>query len=115
MRTRLVLAAGALTVVAASTVPALAAPGDNGNGVGGCIDQLYGNATNPRPSGHGTLPSQSPGPSLNNPTDPSNPIPGGPTVGDINQAIHDSDAAAAAGIHSTSQLCRIDPTVFDTP
>ncbi|MBI4275688.1 MAG: hypothetical protein HY659_13425, partial [Rhizobiales bacterium] len=41
---------------------AQAAPGDNGNGVGGCIDFLYGNATNPRPSGNGVLPSQSPGP-----------------------------------------------------
>jgi hypothetical protein len=42
--------------------PAFAAPGAHGNGVGGCVDNLYGNATNPRPSGHGTLPSLSPGP-----------------------------------------------------
>jgi len=41
---------------------AQAAPGDNGNGQGGCIDNFYGNATNPRPSGNGVLPSQSPGP-----------------------------------------------------
>ena len=69
--------------VAAGTVlamgvagPAVAAPGDHGQGVGGCIDQLYGNATNPRPSGHGVLPSQSPGPWVNNPTDPDNPTRG---------------------------------------
>lgn len=37
---------------------------------------FYGNAANPRPSEHGTLPSQSPGPSLNNPNDPDNPLPG---------------------------------------
>lgn len=37
---------------------------------------FYGNAANPRPNGHGTLPSQSPGPFLNNPTDPDNPIRG---------------------------------------
>jgi hypothetical protein len=37
---------------------------------------FYGNAANPRPSGHGTLPSQSPGPSVNNPNDPDNPTPG---------------------------------------
>jgi hypothetical protein len=37
---------------------------------------FYGNAANPTESGHGTLPSQSPGPSLNNPNDPDNPLPG---------------------------------------
>jgi len=70
MNTMLKLAAvtaGAVLAVGLAT-PAYAAPGDNGNGVGGCIDQLYGNATNARPSGHGVLPSQSPGPWLN--TDP---------------------------------------------
>jgi hypothetical protein len=36
---------------------------------------FYGNAANPRSSGHGTLPSQSPGPSVNNPADPDNPLP----------------------------------------
>ena len=48
-----------------------AAPGDNGNGVGGCVDNLHGNASNPRPSGHGVLPSQSPGPFVN--TGPNEP------------------------------------------
>jgi hypothetical protein len=44
---------------------ALASPGDNGSGNGGCIDNLYGNATNARPSGNGVIPSQSPGPFVN--------------------------------------------------
>src|SRR5687767_14465701 len=37
---------------------------------------FYGNAANPRESGHGTLPSQSPGPFVNNPSDPDNPTRG---------------------------------------
>lgn len=57
-----VAAAVALTL---PTGAAVAAPGDHGQGVGGCIDVLYGNATNERESGHGVLPSQSPGPWLN--------------------------------------------------
>jgi hypothetical protein len=68
--------AGAAVLAMGVAAPANAAPGDNGNGVGGCIDQLYGNATNPRPSGHGVLPSQSPGPWVNNPSDPDNPTRG---------------------------------------
>lgn len=79
-----VVATGALLTVGL-TVPANAAPGAHGNGVGGCIDQLYGNATNPRPDGHGVLPSQSPGPWLNNPTDPANPT-WGPSMGALIQA-----------------------------
>lgn len=78
------VAAGAVLALGVAT-PANAAPGDNGNGVGGCIDQLYGNATNPRPSGHGVLPSQSPGPWVNNPTDPDNPT-WGPSLGSLIQA-----------------------------
>lgn len=66
------VAAGALLALGVAS-PANAAPGDHGKGVGGCIDQLHGNATNPRPSGHGVLPSQSPGPWVNNPIDPDNP------------------------------------------
>jgi hypothetical protein len=73
-RAAAVTAAALLTLGTAGT--AVAAPGDHGKGVGGCIDQLYGNATNPRPSGHGVLPSQSPGPWVNNPTDPDNPTRG---------------------------------------
>ncbi len=68
-----VAAAVALTLPSGAAV---AAPGDNGKGAAGCIDQLYGNATNPRESGHGVLPSQSPGPWANNPDDPDNPTMG---------------------------------------
>ena len=51
-----------------------AAPGDNGNGRGGCISgEFYGNTSNPRPSGNGVLPSQSPGPFLNIPPAPNDP------------------------------------------
>ena len=57
-----VAAAVALTIPSGAAV---AAPGDHGQGTGGCIDELYGNATNERESGHGVLPSQSPGPWLN--------------------------------------------------
>ena len=77
------VAAGAVLALGVA-VPANAAPGDRGKGVGGCIDQLYGNATNPRPSGHGVLPSQSPGPWVNNPTAPDNPTPG-PSLGSLIQ------------------------------
>src|SRR5436305_2786330 len=68
-----------------------AAPGDNGKGVGGCIDSLYGNATNPRPSGNGVLPSQSPGPFVNTGFNepPRNDRTRGPSVGDVMQAGHD--------------------------
>lgn len=76
-----VVTAGAVLAIGLAT-PASAAPGDHGNGVGGCIDQLYGNATNARSSGHGVLPSQSPGPWLNNATDPDNPT-WGPTLGSL--------------------------------
>jgi hypothetical protein len=95
-RIRVFVAAAAIGTVALSGSAAFAAPGDNGNGVGGCISgNLYGNTSNPRPSGHGTLPSQSPGPSLNNPADPDNPIKGGPTVGDVHQGAHDLFGAPA--------------------
>src|SRR5688572_13751158 len=80
------LSAGSLVLSAlCGGLLAEAAPGDNGSGNGGCIDNFYGNATNPRPSGNGVLPSQSPGPWVNNPTDPENPTEG-PSVGDVMQA-----------------------------
>ncbi|HEU5043874.1 MAG TPA: hypothetical protein VFT75_07060 [Nocardioidaceae bacterium] len=82
--TKLAAAAAGALLAAGVAAPAMAAPGDHGNGVGGCIDQLYGNATNPRPSGHGVLPSQSPGPWVNNPDDPANPT-WGPTLGSLIQ------------------------------
>ena len=81
MKVRFTLAAAAALVAASIATPAAAAPGDSGSGNGGCVDNFYGNATNPRPSGHGVLPSQSPGPWVNNPADPDNPFPG-PSVGD---------------------------------
>jgi|SRR5215213_3329747 len=72
---------------------AFAAPGDNGQGQGGCIDNFYGNATNPRPSGNGVLPSQSPGPFVNVPAAPNEPPRNdrtrGPSVGDVMQVTHD--------------------------
>jgi hypothetical protein len=70
------VAAGTVLLALGMAGTAAAAPGDHGKGVGGCVDQLYGNATNERPSGHGVLPSQSPGPWVNNPEDPENPTKG---------------------------------------
>jgi hypothetical protein len=78
----------ACLAVPAFSGTAFAAPGANGNGVGGCIDNLYGNATNARPSGNGVLPSQSPGPWVNNDGF-------GLTVGDVHQAAHDIYGAPA--------------------
>jgi hypothetical protein len=68
---------------------AVAAPGDSGEGVGGCIDSLYGNATNPRPDGNGVLPSQSPGPWVNTGANepPRNDRERGPSVGDVNALL----------------------------
>jgi len=67
---------------------AQAAPGDNGKGQGGCIDNLYGNATNARPSGNGVVPSQSPGPFVNTGVNepPRNDRTRGISVGDVMQA-----------------------------
>ena len=71
---------------------AQAAPGDHGNGVGGCTaGNFYGNTTNPRPGGNGVLPSQSPGPFVN--TGPNEPPRNdrvrGASVGDVQQGAHD--------------------------
>ena len=85
------LGVAAIVALTISSGAAVAAPGDHGKGVGGCIDQLYGNATNERESGHGVLPSQSPGPWVNNPTDPDNP-----TMGrSLGSYIHEYRFAAA--------------------
>ena len=88
----------------ALTTVAQAAPGDNGNGVGGCIDSLYGNATNPRPSGNGVLPSQSPGPFVNTGFNepPRNDRTRGPSVGDVMQAGH---AAGLNGKETQAIIC----------
>ena len=87
---RLVGTAFAVAALALAGV-AQAAPGDNGNGIGGCIDSLYGNATNPRPSGNGVLPSQSPGPFVNTGFNepPRNDRVRGLSVGDVNGALRD--------------------------
>lgn len=81
--------AGAALILGALALAgvAQAAPGDNGNGVGGCVDNLYGNATNPRPSGNGVLPSQSPGPFVNTGFNepPRNDRTRGLSVGDVMQ------------------------------
>jgi hypothetical protein len=101
-------AIGIATVVSmlALSSAALAAPGDNGGGVGGCIQTLYGNTTNPRPSGNGVLPSQSPGPFLNIPPAPNEPPRNdrtrGPSVGDVNGLIKE---AAGAGTN-VQDFCR---------
>src|SRR6266545_6164608 len=93
------VAAAAMSIVGLAGT-AHAAPGDEGNGVGGCIDNLYGNATNERPSGNGVLPSQSPGPFVNVPPGPNEPPRNdrteGPSVGDVQTAVH--DAIGAPGV-----------------
>ena len=89
MRKKLVtFGAAALMSVSAFAGVASAAPGDNGNGVGGCISgTFYGNTSNPRPDGNGTLPSQSPGPFVNTGVNepPRNDRTRGLSVGDANQ------------------------------
>ena len=81
----------AIVAVVALAGVAQAAPGDNGNGDGGCIDTFYGNATNPRPSGNGVLPSQSPGPFVNTGANepPRNDRIRGARVGDVKQVRRD--------------------------
>jgi hypothetical protein len=78
-------------LAAACTMPAAAAGnGNNGATIGDCIsDGLYGNEPNmadgstggpaeqePGTNGGNVLPTQSPGPFVNNPTDPDNPTRG---------------------------------------
>lgn len=85
--------------------PVQAAPGDNGNGAGGCIDTIYGNATNPRPSGNGTLPSQSPGPFVNTGVNepPRNDRVRGGSIGDFNGLVRDADIP---GVNNVPQACK---------
>jgi hypothetical protein len=79
----------ALLVTCGFSGAALSAPGDEGQGIGGCIDSLYGNATNPRPDGNGVLPSQSPGPWVNTGFNepPRNDRERGPSVGNVNEFL----------------------------
>src|SRR5436190_24384928 len=99
-----ILSGAPIIVALLALTAAQAAPGDNGNGVGGCIDSLYGNATNPRPSGHGVLPSQSPGPFVNTGFNepPRNDRTRGVSVGDVNGLIKD---AAGPGTN-VQDFCR---------
>ena len=98
---------GALVATALSMGPALAAPGDNGNGVGGCVDDINGNATNPRPSGNGVLPSQSPGPWFNTGVNepPRNDRVWGISIGELHQD------AALLGLNGADlvAICRATP------
>src|SRR3954470_14616115 len=94
MNSKLILAA----IVAAAASPALAERGQNGLTVGDCIsDGFYGNEPNmadgslggpseqqPGTKGGNVVPSQSPGPFVNNPNDPDNPI-RGRSVGQFHQ------------------------------
>ena len=84
-------AIGVFAVACVLSGTAFAAPGDSGEGIGGCIDSLYGNATNPRPSGNGVLPSQSPGPWVNTGFNepPRNDRERGSSVGDVNRFFRD--------------------------
>ena len=84
----LTLLGGSVLVLALVAGPAAAAPGDSGNGVGGCTSGvLYGNTTNERPSGHGVLPSLAPG--------PRSMAGGFLSMGDVQQGVHDVLGAPA--------------------
>jgi len=91
---QLKLMIGIISVAAVLGVSGIAraAPGDNGAGNGGCVDNFYGNATNPRPSGNGVLPSQSPGPFVNTGENepPRDDRTRGLSVGDVMQLAHDA-------------------------
>jgi hypothetical protein len=94
IRAAVVVAAGALSTVGFAGI-AHAAPGDNGNGVGGCTaGNFYGNTTNPRPGGNGVLPSQSPGPFVNVPPAPNEPPRNdrtrGLSIGEAMVLVHDA-------------------------
>ena len=104
MRMKAVAGAALIVGTFAFAAGVRAAPGDNGNGVGGCIDSLYGNATNPRPSGHGVLPSQSPGPFVNTGFNepPRNDRQRGLSVGEFNGILKD---AVGPGTN-TQDFCR---------
>src|SRR5687768_9747394 len=93
-KTTLAIIATAGTLVTFAPIcAAQAAPGDNGQGRGVCVSgEFYGNTSNPRPSGNGVLPSQSPGPFLNaGPNQPPrNDRVRGASIGDAIQLGHDA-------------------------
>ena len=95
---------GVLVAVALDAAPVLAAPGDHGQGVGGCIDDVYGNATNERPGGHGVLPSQSPGPFVNTGVNvaPRNDRVRGASIGDVQKGLRELGLDGSDGV----AICR---------
>jgi hypothetical protein len=87
----MIAAAGAFGVFGVIAT-AQAAPGGQGQGRGGCVaGEFYGNTSNPRPSGNGVLPSQSPGPFVNTgPNEPPrNDRTRGPSIGQAIQLGHE--------------------------
>jgi hypothetical protein len=91
---RIVAIAGSLGVFGLIS-QANAAPGDQGQGRGGCVaGEFYGNTSNPRPSGNGVLPSQSPGPFINVPPAPNEPPRNdrtrGLSIGEALQLFHEA-------------------------
>lgn len=90
----------ALATAAFLTFPAATATAQSEGTVGDCIsDNLYGNEPNmangapggpeeqvPGTQAGNVLPTQSPGPWVNNPSDPDNPFEG-PSVGEIHQTF----------------------------
>ena len=126
MRAYLITAAAAAFAFASVTAAAQTQPPRPENPtVGDCIsDGFYGNEPNiegpvapggpseqePGTKGGRVVPSQSPGPKLNNPADPSNPLPG-PSVGDANKVIKAlPPSATPTGIRNLPQFCK---TVVD--
>lgn len=105
MKKRLLVAVFAGALMAPGAV-ALAAPGstgppqEGGSRTSDCVQTLYGNTTNPRPSGHGVLPSQSPGPFLNQgPNEPPrNDRTRGPSVGDLARQNQQQNGNNAGGV-----------------
>ena len=107
MKSKLVAFSIAAALAVSTVVPAFAAPGDNGEGNGGCVDNFYGNATNPRESGHGVLPSQSPGPFVNTGFNepPRNDRTMGLSVGDVMQI---ATGAGLTGAEAMEVICALD-------
>lgn len=101
-----VSAATGAIMFGAMALPVFAAPGDNGQGFGGCVDTLYGNATNERPSGHGVLPSQSPGPWLNTGFNepPRNDRLDGPSMGEVMQFVTSAGFTGADLVNAPCQF-----------
>jgi len=109
MRARLVLAGGALTLVAAGAVPALAAGNSHsGPTVGDCIsDGIYGNEPNMADGSLGGPAEQQPGTQAGNvlPSQSPGPFVTDPTTGEVSRG-HSIGYYNGQGI-SIPELCRI--------